>query len=111
MFTEIQPKSTDFALKSERLIFNDLAKNYQKFLPNAKFGSVRPKGVCVCVFACIYVFFFFFSFFLFFFFSFLFFLFYSWPDLNLRLYPHNAPNLLASSWKGFTGDDMFGGQG
>ena len=55
---------------------------------------------CVCVFACIFVVF-----------PFFFFFFYSWPNLNLRLYPHNAPNLLASSRKGFTGDDMFGGQG
>ena len=31
--------------------------------------------------------------------------FFSWPDVNLRLYPHNAPNLLASSRKGFTRDD------
>ena len=45
------------------------------------------------------------------FFPFFFFFFNSWPDLNLRLYPHNAPNLMASSRKGFTGDDMFGGQG
>ena len=39
-----------FCSKSERLIFNDLAKIYQKFLPNAKFG---PKELCV--FACICV--------------------------------------------------------
>ena len=90
--------------KSGRLIFNDLANIYQKFLPNAKFGPVRPKELCV--FACIFIVFSFSFFFLIFFFH-------SWPDLNLPLglYPNNAPNLLASSRKGFTGDDMFGGQG
>ena len=72
--------------------------------------NLGPLGLknCVCVFACIFVVFPFPFLFLF-----LFCFFYSWPDLNLRLglHPHNAPNLLASSRKGFTGDDMFGGQG
>ena len=67
------------------------------------FGQLGLKN-CVCF---LHVFSLYFPFFFFFFFFF----FYSWPDLNKRLYPHNAPNLLASSRKGFTGDDMFGGQG
>ena len=66
------------------------------------FGPVRPNELCVFL----YVFSMFFAFPFLFFFN-------LWPDLNLRLglYPHNARNLLASSRKGFTGDDMFGGQG
>ena len=76
------------------LIFNDLAKNHQKFLPKAKFGPVRPMELCV--FFCFFVlFFFFFVLFCFVFvflhvFFFFFFFFYSLPDLNLRLYHHNA---------------------
>ena len=70
--------------------------------------SLGQLGLKNCVCFCMYFRCFFpFPFFFFFFF------FYLWPDLNLRLglYPHNARNLLASSRKGFTGDDMFGGQG
>ena len=51
---EIQPKSKDFCLNRNYWFLMILAKFYQKFLPNAKFGPVRPKelcvfGVCVCV--------------------------------------------------------------
>ena len=45
--------------------------------------------VCVCVLFCFVLFFFLHVFSVFFFFFFFFF-FNSWPDLNLRLYPHNA---------------------
>ena len=46
MFTEIQPKSTS-ALNRNCWFLMILAKFYQKFLPNAKFGPVRPKELCV----------------------------------------------------------------
>ena len=47
MFTEIQPKSKDSALNRNCWFLMILAKFYQKFLPNAKFGPVRPKELCV----------------------------------------------------------------
>ena len=75
------------------LMFNYLAKNYQKFLLNAKFGPDRPKELCFFVLFCLCFFVLFcFLFFCFcmYFFSFFPFFFYSWPDLNLRLYLHNA---------------------
>ena len=56
---------------------NDSSKIFKKFLPNAKFGSVRPKELCV-FFACFFFVFPFFLFFLFLF-LFLFFFYYSSP--------------------------------
>ena len=52
MFTEIQPKSKDFALNRNCWFLMILAKFYQKFLPNAKFGPVKPKELCV-FFLCV----------------------------------------------------------
>ena len=73
MFTENPPKSKDFTLNRSGWYLMILAKfkKKKKILPNQKFGSVRPKDLCVC---CLLVFFpssFFFH---------------SSPDLNLRLY-------------------------
>ena len=102
MFTEIQPKTTDFALNQKGWFL----MIQQKFIKNSsQMQNLGQFGLKNCVCFCMY--------FLCLSFVCLFVCFYSWPDLNLRLYPHNdnAPNLLASSRKGFTGDGMFGGQG
>ena len=62
MFTEIQPKSKDSALNRNCWFLMILAKFYRKLIPNAKFGPVRPKELCVfflCVspsFFCYFVF-------------------------------------------------------
>ena len=63
-----------FCSKSELLIFNDTGKMLSKFLPNAKFGPVRPKELCVfflCVFPLLLLLLLFFN---------------SSPDLNFCLY-------------------------
>ena len=60
LLSYVHRKSTQikrFCSKSERLIFNDSCK-VQKNLPNATFGSVRLKELCV-FFACFFFFFFF----------------------------------------------------
>ena len=75
MFRKIQPKSKDFCLNRNYWFLMILAKFYQKFLPNAKFGPVRPKELCVfflCVFPLLLLL--------------LLFFFYSSPDLNFCLY-------------------------
>ena len=72
MFTEIQPKSKDFALNRNCWFLMILAKFYQKFLPNAKFDPVCLFFLCVSPSSSATVFFFFF--------------FYSSPDLNFGLY-------------------------
>ena len=76
MFTEIQPKSKDFALNQNCWFLMILAKFYQKFFPNAKFGPVRPKELCVfflCVFPLLLL---------------LLLFFYSSPDLNFAYISH-----------------------
>ena len=67
-------QSKNFALNRNCWFLMILAKFYQKFLPNAKFGPVRPKELCVfflCVFPFFFCYFFFFN---------------SSPDLNFCLY-------------------------
>ena len=66
MFTKNQPKSKDFDLNWNGWFLMILAKFKKKILPNGKFGSVRPKELCV------YVFFFFVLFFVLFCFVFVF---------------------------------------
>ena len=66
MCTEIQPNSKDFALNQNGWFLMILAKFDQKFLPNAKFGAVRSKELCVCFVAFFFIFPFFFFFFFFF---------------------------------------------
>ena len=66
-------QSKDFALNRNCWFLMILAKFYQKFLPNSKFGPVRPKELCVfflCVFPLLLLLFFF----------------NSSPDLNFCLY-------------------------
>ena len=99
MFTEIQPKSKDFAQNQNGWFFNDSSRIVKKFSQMQNLGQLGPENcrayvvflrVFVCLFVCFFFFFFLFCFFLFFpFFFFLFPLtlfFYSSPDLNLHLY-------------------------
>ena len=111
MFTEIQPKSKDFALNQNGWFFNDSSNFVKKFSQMQNLGQLGPENcrayvffafffLFVCLFfVCLFVFFVLFcfvfvfcfspSFFSFFpspLFCFVLFFFYSSPDLNLHLY-------------------------
>ena len=93
-FTEIQPKSTDFALNQKGwflMIYQKIIKNSSQIQNLGQLGLRNCVCVCVCFFSfffCMY-FRFLFCFLFCFFFVFVFF-FYSWPDLMLHLFHHNA---------------------